>query len=153
MSKFADVFSKLTQEKNISLRSLSQDIGISSSQLSKYQSGNYQPSLKNAILISTYFKCSLDYLFGLTDIKYMISNKTETGNVKDFYHRFLYILKLRKMNFNSLSKKTFINRNTFYSWQYKTEFPKASLIAVIAQNLNTTMEYLIGRSKEINYGI
>ena len=42
--------------------------GISKNQISKYVSGIYLPTLKNALKLSKFFDCSLDYLFGIENI-------------------------------------------------------------------------------------
>jgi transcriptional regulator with XRE-family HTH domain len=45
------------------------DIRIDKSMLSRWESGQYDPSLENARYLSMYFNVSLDYLIGLTDVR------------------------------------------------------------------------------------
>lgn len=53
---------KLTQEE------LSQKTMISTSTISLYESGNREPTIQNLITFSNFFKVSIDYLVGLSDI-------------------------------------------------------------------------------------
>lgn len=154
MSNIVERIKSELEGNNLSLQSLSKITGISSSQLSKYANGNYEPSLKNAIIICNHFSCSLDYLFGLD------TNKNSFGdlkkeNVELFYKRFKYLIESQNTNINRISKHTFVNRNCIYHWQNKAIFPKISILAKLAIELNTNIEYLIGRTDimERNYGI
>ena len=65
MSNMSENISQLLKSKNLSTVSGQQVLGISKTQLGKYISGFYMPSLKNALIICNYFKCSLDYLMGI----------------------------------------------------------------------------------------
>lgn len=154
MSNIVERLKDELESNNLSLQSLSKIIGISSSQLSKYASGNFEPSLKNAIIICSHFACSLDYLFGLD------TNRNSFGdfkkeNVELFYKRFSHLLEVHNTNINRVSKHTYINRNCIYHWQNNAIFPKVSILAKLATELNTSIEYLIGRTdiEECNYGI
>jgi len=154
MSNFVKRIKTELDNNNLSPQSLSENTGISSSQISKYLSGNYEPSLKNAIIICDYFSCSLDYLFGLD------KNKNGFGILKKenaalFYKRFDNLIKTNDTNINRISKHTHINRNCIYHWQNKELFPRTGILADLAKELNTNMEYLIGRTDvaEKNYGI
>lgn len=154
MSNFVIRLKSELESEKLSLQSLSKIIGISSSQLSKYASGNFEPTLKNAIIICSHFACSLDYLFGLD------TNKNSFGdlkkeNVELFYKRFSHLLEIQNTNINRVSRHTYINRNCIYHWQNKAIFPKVSILAKLAIELKTSIEYLIGRTDimESKYGI
>lgn len=145
MSNFAKKLKSELENNNLSIHTLSKIIRISSSQLSKYASGKYEPSLKNALIICNYFGCSMDY-FCNND-----ANKNSFGvfnkeNVELFYRRFNCMLKRNNTNINRVAKHTLINRNCIYHWQNKSLFPKVSILAKLASELNTNIEYLIGRT-------
>lgn len=152
MSNFVEKINFELKQRKISLQTLSKNTKISSSQLSKYASGNYEPSLKNAIIICDYFQCSLDYLFGLDRIfnRYATFKKE---NSLLFNERLQELIKLNKTNINKISKHTYINRNCFYHWQKNMLFPKVGILVKLAKELNTSIEYLVGRTdyKECGY--
>lgn len=149
LSNFVDRFSYLLKTKNLTFRELERAINISSSQLSKYASGNYEPSLKNSLKIATYFNCSLDFLFGLTYIpnKYKSFKKADANK---FCERLENLIALRKTNINRISKNIYVNRNAIYKWKKDKIFPKIGIIANLSKELDTTIEYLIGRTDVID---
>lgn len=144
MSNFTERFKLLIIDSNYTLRELSKKINISSSQLSKYLSGNFEPSLRNSLTIANYFQCSLDYLFGLDEVKLRNNSKRDIDE-KIFIERLLALIDLRKTNINRISKNTYINRNCIYQWQKLTIFPKVGILAKLARELDTSIEYLVGR--------
>lgn len=145
MSDFVETLKSLLESNNLTIQSLSRKIGISSSQLSKYSSGNYEPSLKNAIILCDFFSCSLDFLFGLNNLQNSFGALSKE-NVDLFYPRFNNLLKLNKTNINKVSKNTYINRNCIYHWKDTKIFPKVGILSKLARELNTSIEYLIGRT-------
>jgi len=54
---------KLRKAKELSLRKLSSEIGISHNNLASYERDAIVPSLENAVKISQYFNVPLEYLF------------------------------------------------------------------------------------------
>jgi transcriptional regulator with XRE-family HTH domain len=54
---------KLRNERGLSLRKLSAEIGISHNNLASYERDAIVPSLENAVKISQYFNVPLEYLF------------------------------------------------------------------------------------------
>jgi transcriptional regulator with XRE-family HTH domain len=66
---FASILRNERKTKKITLRELSEKIGISYSSLGKYERGEYEPDIKTIIKLSSFFDVSVDYLLGLTPIK------------------------------------------------------------------------------------
>ena len=153
MSNFVEVFNSELSKRNINFQLFSLITGISTSQLSKYASGSYEPSLKKAILISNAFSCSIDYLVGLDENPNRYELTEENINV--FYSRFNSLLKVNNQNVNKLSKTINVNRNCIYYWKNNSVFPKLGILRKISIELHTNIEYLIGRTdySEHNYGI
>lgn len=145
MSNFVETLKSILERNKLSFQSLSKKVGISSSQLSDYASGNYEPSLKNAIILCNFFSCSMDYLFGLDNVQNSFG-AFRKENVELFYPRFNRLLELNKTNINKVSKNTYINRNCIYHWKETKIFPKVSILSKLAKELNTSIEYLIGRT-------
>ena len=145
MSDFVETINNLLKSNNLTLRELEQKVDISSSQLSKYVSGNFEPSLKNAITICEFFRCSLDYLMGLdkTPNRFGLLQKENVGL---FNERFYSLLASNNTNINKVSKNTYINRNCIYHWKNGNIFPKVGILVKLSKELNTNIEFLIGRT-------
>lgn len=62
MNVFGNKIKRLREEKNMSTRMLAQEIGISSSQISKYENAIHEPTLNVLRKYKSFFHVSLDYL-------------------------------------------------------------------------------------------
>ena len=76
MTEIGKRIKKLRAERDLTMDMLVADIttqypqiALNKSQLSRWESGQNEPSLENAKYISMYFNVSLDYLIGLTEVK------------------------------------------------------------------------------------
>lgn len=61
-------FERLTS-LNVSNKDLSQNVGVSSGNISDWKSGRSKPNIDTIIKIADYLDCSVDYLLGRTDRK------------------------------------------------------------------------------------
>ena len=145
MSNFVERLNNLLKKYNFTLRELELKTNISNSQLSKYASGNYEPSLKNALTICKFFECSLDYLMGMDEIPNRFG-LLQKENVGLFIERFYSLLDSNSTNINKVSKNTYINRNCIYNWKNSNIFPKIGILVKLSKELNTSIEFLIGRT-------
>ena len=145
MSDFAEIFLYLLKTNRLSYRETSRRLKISSSQLSKYGNGIYEPSIENLVKISNYFNCSIDYLLGLDKTQNRFG-LLENQDKELFIKRLNELILTRKTNINRICKNLYLNRNTFYNWKNLRIFPKISILSKLAKELNTYVEYLIGRT-------
>ena len=58
---------KLRKEKGISQLKLALDLNTNQNTISRYETGEREPSIKDLIRIADYFNISVDYLLGRTD--------------------------------------------------------------------------------------
>lgn len=120
--------------------------GISKNQISKYVSGIYLPTLKNALKLSKFFDCSLDYLFGIENIP----NKYNAPLGEPIFDVFLE--RLEKLTLDkpllSICKEFNLTRNSFYEWKYKRTFPTMENLIKLALAFDVSIEFLIGRTDE-----
>ena len=65
---FADIFSKLLEERNITAYKLAKDLAISNSRISEWKRQIVLPSADMLTKLSQYFDVSVDYLLGLDPI-------------------------------------------------------------------------------------
>jgi transcriptional regulator with XRE-family HTH domain len=71
--RFNDTFPtrlrQLVKEKGVTQAELASLLGISRQSFSAYCDGNTQPNIENTVKMAEYFGVSVDYLFGLSDIR------------------------------------------------------------------------------------
>ena len=91
MSNFGENLCEIMKEKKLSTIDIKNLIGISTTQTGRYLSGNYEPTLKNAIKISNFFNYSLDFLLGLDDIpnRYEKFNHVSFEKFIERYHKLM----------------------------------------------------------------
>ena len=69
----------LRRARNLSQKEVSNALGISSSVLSNYESGERTPSIENLVALSSFYRCSTDYLLGIDRSTTLnVSNLSET---------------------------------------------------------------------------
>ena len=143
-TKFSEILKDLIEEKGLSLRKLAVESNVSAVQYSKYMRGSC-PTIDVAVRIADYFDCSLDYLFGLTE------NMTH----KDFKHydmtvfipRYLNLLKENQITHWKFYQKYGMNESSIRHWK-RGEVPRIENLMIIAYNLSSSIDYLVGRSDE-----
>jgi len=69
MSSFAERFSQLRKEKDVTLREIEKITGLTISTLSRYSNNHRNPKIDIAEILANYFNVSVDYLLGKADIK------------------------------------------------------------------------------------
>ena len=67
MNRFAERLKELREEKQLSQNQLAKELNISSVCVSRWESEKRTPNIDSIILLCQYFKCTSDYLIGLTD--------------------------------------------------------------------------------------
>lgn len=144
MSKFSQTLNYLIKQEDLTLLELQKQVGINNAQLGRYVAGYYEPSLTNAIILSNYFSCSLDFLFGLDDIK-MREQIVRGANQELFLERLKYLIKANNTNENRISKQLNFARHGFLRWRKFKIFPEMSILVKLAEFFNVTIEFLIGR--------
>lgn len=99
MRKFKDVLSQLRQERNISQRYLSEQLGLSHSAIGMYENGKREPNYETLEIIADYFNVDMNYLLGKTLIR---NSYKELDNEE--YHQFKNIYKIDKLKLPMLGK-------------------------------------------------
>lgn len=138
---FQEILKELIAEKSISLRTLSKESGVSAVQYSKYLHGAY-PTIDVAIKIANYFNCSLDYLFGVSNVN--IFKTYKDYNIKDFVERYKKLLETNNTSHYKFAKTHNLSESCLRHWKYG-QIPKIESLIIIAINLSSSIDYLIGR--------
>ena len=146
MMNFVERVRFLSNMYDYSQTDIANGTGISKNQISKYVSGIYLPTLKNALKLSKFFDCSLDYLFGIENIP----NKYNAPLGEPIFDIFLERLEKLTLDNSLLSicKEFNLTRNSFYEWKYKRTFPTMENLIKLALAFNVSIEFLIGRTDD-----
>ena len=138
MNEFQERLQDLLEKHNISRLRLAQILGVSSTTLNGYFNKNYFPQIDIAIKISSYFGCSLSYLFGLSDI---IENTNK--NSEPFIVNFERLLKENRLPIARALRELHMSEYNYYRWK-RGKFPKTSNLVEIALYFDVSMDFLVG---------
>lgn len=67
MNNFAERLKELREERNLSQNDLAKEVNISVACISRWENDLRVPNIDSIIILCKFFKCSSDYLIGLTD--------------------------------------------------------------------------------------
>ncbi len=67
MIKFAERLKELRLENNLTQEQLGIKVGLTHTAISYWESGKRMPSIEAVVILSKFFKVSLDYMVGLED--------------------------------------------------------------------------------------
>ena len=109
MSGFAEVLTELMVVNEVSEAALAKAINVDISQIYKYKRGKYNPALVKAVQIADFFDCSMDFLFGLTDVQRSGSGFKKHGNFAEIFRKALLQTERRLLSYT-------------YTCQYKCFF-------------------------------
>ena len=83
MNKLPQRIKELRQSENMTQAEFGKKFGIVKSTVSLYETGNSTPNDEIKIAIAKYFRVSMDYLMGLSDIKNPYGNLKEETSLDD----------------------------------------------------------------------
>ena len=141
VSNFAERLLELMDENDLNAPKLCTLIGCADTSINRYKRGDL-PSLNILIRIADYFQCTTDFLLGLTDES--ISKKFLP--VPPFSERLQFLLKHFEITAYRLQKMTGIGETTIRDWKKGVNGPALDSIILIAQKLECSVEFVIGRT-------
>ena len=146
MMNFVERVRFLSNMYDYSQTDIANGTGISKNQICKYVSGIYLPTLKNALKLSKFFDCSLDYLFGIENIPNKYNAPLGEPNFESFFERLEKLTQGKSLL--SICKEFNLTRNSFYEWKYKRTFPTMENLIKLALAFDVSIEFLIGRTDD-----
>lgn len=106
---------KLRLQAGISQQKLAEIIGISQQSVNKYENHNIEPDIDTLIDLASFFKTSVDYLIGHTDINHIIEElypydlNDEESKLVDEYRK---LTKAERQSINDVIKNYNINKTS-----------------------------------------
>ena len=141
MNKFLERLNELAQERKLTIEQLAHELNMSSSTLYTWTSRSSMPKLNIMILLSNYFRCSIEYLLGRTDNCDEIPPK----DCPPFHERLLNILESQGLSKTHLRNKRVISRGLSESIFENHSSPFMENVIKIADYLNISVDELVGR--------
>ena len=141
LSKFPLRLRELMEEKEWKSEEVSEKLGIAGSAVRAWLRGEKLPSLKNIVLLADLFACSLDFLVGRKENFEEVAARP----LPEFYGRLREIMNERGVNRYALTSSGTVNDSRVTRWA-KGESPSLPSLCVLADYLNISLDYLVGRT-------
>lgn len=139
MSNFQDRLEELLIENNMSKNQLSKIVDVRPDTIYGYYRRKLLPEINIAKRIADYFNCSLDYLFGLTEI-----TTNNDKNDLSFADTIKNLIKENGKSVEKTMKELNISDRTYYRWQSGESKPLTSILITLAKYFDVSVDYLIG---------
>ena len=138
---FSEKLKYLMSEKDLSEMQLAKHLQLSFSIIYKYSGGKSTPSVENAIKISDYFKCSLNFLFGYAE-EYQ---EIQFHKRKKFSEWFQELLKEKGIKRQDLKKTNLFAKQSIDDWFNDVRLPTIENLIELREYFGCTLDYLVGR--------
>ena len=143
MSKFSERLQELIEERKKKLIELEKETGILHSNISEFLSGKHTPSYEHFIAFVVYFDCSADYLLGLDEIH----TQEPLHTILPFGERLRAIMKQQNVSQAQMIRDMRISSSSPYKWLNQINFPNLNTLIDIADYLDCSVDFLIGRRR------
>lgn len=100
------------------------------------------PTTSTLIKMANYFKVSMDYLLGRTDINEYIELSNTT-----FQERFEKLCKEKGVSHYKVSQDCFFDKSNISRWLSKGYLPTLEILDMITKYFNVSIDYILGRSE------
>ena len=142
LSKLPERLRELMEERELRSEALARETGIAGSSVRSWLRGASVPSFESAVKLADFFGCPLDFLAGRSE---------DCGNVAPvalppFYPRLRAVMAELGVTRFRIAKETQIKDAFFTNWAHG-EKPLFVTLCVLADYLNVSLDYLIGRTK------
>lgn len=141
METIKDRILEILQEQNISISEFCKMARVGKNAI--YELDKFTPSLTNILKMADFLNVSLDYLAGLPE--------NESTILKDykikFYENLNEILEQKQISKNKFMRDLNLSTDAFTRWK-RGAVPYFSTLIEIANYLNVSLDYLIGRSED-----
>lgn len=151
MNKMKDIIKEERDRLHLSQGQLGEKLGVSQKAISKYEVGNATPPPDVIELMADVFGVSTDYLFGRTETRDFVGHSE--GNFYFYFPKeappLAEVATRRGLSLEELSKKTGLSLETLQNC-YDKYVPAYKELIVLATALATSVDYLLGRTDEID---
>ena len=140
MSVFAEQLKTLRKKNSLTQKELAEKVGVKQNSYANWENGNREPNIEMLVRIADYFDVSLDYLLG--------------GKMKNITEEFSLCLKKlrmkRKLSQKQIAEELKISQQQYSKWEGGIITPNAETLVRLADYLDVSVDYLLGRKRERN---
>lgn len=144
LSKFSERLSDLMFDEGYNGLTLSEKLGCGYNTIYRYLQCERTPEVEMIIALADFFNCSIDYLLGF-ETENLIHKFNKCPPFKD---RFSKLLKEQTITQYQLEKKTGISHSAMGYWKNGKKKPTIDKIIQIANALNCSIDYILGRTND-----
>ena len=142
MGVFVETLQEKMTDNNLNIDQLSDRLGLDRTAITFWFNKEFYPRIVNLITVADLFSCSIDYLFGLSDIEVFTPSETPS----DFLTRFDELQKANNLNDNKVAVYCKIGRSAVAKWRRFNRVPETPTVIKLAELFSCSIEHLIGRS-------
>ena len=142
MNEFQERLQELLIENNLSRLQLAKHLNISSTTINGYFNNGYYPTIEIAEAMAKYFDCTLDFLFGLSEI-----NDFSNRNNNSFFENLDGLIKSSGKSISQTMKNLKMSEYNYYRWRDGL-LPKTVNLIELVKYFGVSIEYLLGNKIE-----
>lgn len=143
LSKFAENLYALMSERGLNAPALAKILETDRSNITRYLRGERLPLYQGFIALIEYFNCSADVLLGLSEY----SSQEKFDAVGNFSERLRLVMKETNTTQYRIEKDVKISGGSMYRWLFNQTAPSVESIIKLAQYMDVSVDYLLGRVK------
>lgn len=140
MSNFGERLNELLFENEMNAKELADDINISVTTINRWRNNETQFFFSNLVALADYFNVSTDFILCRTEDNSKVTSKI----LPSFSKRLREVMKEKGISSYKLRKISKYDGKYFQQWDNGSE-PTASTLVELANILDCTVDYLIGR--------
>ncbi len=141
MSKLSERLKEYMDERGFHQLALERETGIRHTNVSDYLSGKHLPSYAHLLALAELFDCSIDYLLGLTELP----SEEKLLPALPFDKRLRALLNECGISQERLKRELPVSASVLYKWLSGKSQPSAESLIRLANYLDFSVDYLIGR--------
>lgn len=143
MSIFVERLKEYMQDLNLTQKLIEDNHNIHHTLISDYLSDKTLPSYITFIKLLYLFNCSADYLLGLDEIP----TEETLYPVLPFHERLRQVLREKKISGEKLKRDMNVSGSVYYNWTSGKALPTSVSLIRLAEYLDCSIDYLIGRRR------
>lgn len=137
---------ELRLDNDLKQKEIASELNVLENNYSKWERGITDIPLEKSNSLANFYKCSLDYLFGLSD-KNIITERKDI-DLKLLCERLLLLRKKKNLTQEKLSELVGFLQRTYAHYENGTRIPMSFKVYYIALYYNVSMDYLVGRTDD-----
>ncbi len=145
--KFGEILKMLRSSKNLTQKQLAKMFDLSESNISKYEAGTVEPSIKLLLSFADYFGVSVDYLLGVS------KTSRPTKDCYNYFYaegdanwRIRQIAESKGCSYEEMLEKSCIEKERLDALWFGNSQPVAEELIRIARVLDVSVDYLLDLS-------